>query len=252
MELVRTNISNFDVTYLNLPEVDRIALRNGLIGSRMYAIDLQYTAFESNLTRERQQVGFAATTTNMGLSTASTIVDPARTKSILSGLATVVAGTRSAYNDEVLLARTIQNIQTQMRAERDRVGTRIIEGMRMSTAVYPLGLAMSDLEDYYRAGTLTSGVLSVSEVVNKDAAAAEVQKSKVTTLVRTSDPFAQAIRNYLYPNGVNIDRERQAHLNNLRRELGIAIPLAVLFEDASDRSYAAERAQLAQRAGITP
>src|SRR5439155_25785485 len=56
-------------------------IRNEIIKQRMYAIDVQYTQYETALTREGQEIGFGALTTATGLSTAATLIIPAATKS---------------------------------------------------------------------------------------------------------------------------------------------------------------------------
>ena len=75
--------------------------RNAFITARMYAIDLQYTKYESQLTHEGQNEGFLATAVNLGLTTTSTLVTPPGTKSILSGLATMFTGLDTAYNEKI-------------------------------------------------------------------------------------------------------------------------------------------------------
>jgi hypothetical protein len=140
-------------------------IRNEIIAQRMYAVDVQYSQYEASLTRESQQVGFAAVTTAEGLTTASTLVVPAATKSILSALATAVLATRGHYNSEILLAQTMRTIQKQMRASRAKVATQISARMAQSVADYPLSEALGEVEEYYRAGTLTSGLIDTSTTV---------------------------------------------------------------------------------------
>ena len=129
--------------------------RNEIIGQRMYAIDVQYTQYETALTREVQEVGFGALTTAGALGTASTLFTPVATKSILSGLSTAVLATKGHYDSEILLAQTIKTIQKQMRASRNLIAAGITARMAQSVADYPLPIALSDVEDYYNAGTLT-------------------------------------------------------------------------------------------------
>jgi hypothetical protein len=141
------------------------AVRNEIIGQRMYAIDVQYTQYENALTRESQEVGFGALTTAGVLGTASTLFTPVVTKSILSGLSTAVLATKGHYDSEILLAQTIKTIQKQMRASRNLIAAAIIARMTQSVIDYPLPIAMSDVEDYYNAGTLTTGLIDTSTTV---------------------------------------------------------------------------------------
>jgi hypothetical protein len=174
---IRNTIPQIDfVQFVGMDEPSRFKYRNDWIAARMYAIDIQYTAYESGLTRERQGVGFGAAATTIALTTASGLVAPVATKNLLTGLAGFVTGTRAAYDNDVLLAHSVQWIQSQMRTQRSIVAERILRGMKAPTAAYPLAAALTDLEDYYRAGTFTGGMLSTSDTLGAEAKFAELIK----------------------------------------------------------------------------
>jgi hypothetical protein len=168
MDLIRTSqgdlASQYSANFLSSPAQAKL-IRNEIIAQRMYAIDVQYTLYENALTRETQEVGFGALTTAEGLSTAATLVTPAATKSILSGAATAVLAIKGHYDSEVLLAQAMRNIQKQMRASRNMIAAGISAKLVQSVSDYPLSAALSDLEEYYAAGTLTSGVIDTSTTV---------------------------------------------------------------------------------------
>ncbi|MCG5249061.1 hypothetical protein [Methylorubrum extorquens] len=138
-------------------------IRNQIVLSRLYGIDISYSEFEAQLTRERQAGSFATSTTILALTTAATAVGATETKTALSAIAAVLAGGREQFDKEVLLDRTVSLLQTQMQAERKRVKSRIVQNLELNTQIYPLELALSDLESYYRAGTITGALVGVSE-----------------------------------------------------------------------------------------
>jgi len=192
--IIRNQLAGFDfLEFSSLGETARVQRRNDWIGARMYAMDLNYTTYEANLTRERQGVGFGATAATLGLTTASTLATHIATKDTLTTLAGVMTGARAAYNDEVLIAHTTQWIQSQMRAQRARVAQRILLGMRMSTRDYPLAAALSDLEEYYRAGTFTGGIISTSETVAVDAKLSEQLRAARVQFAFVATPAGQAL-----------------------------------------------------------
>lgn len=166
------------------------ALRNEIISQRLYAIDLQYSTYEAALTRERQEVGFATLTTAEGLSTAATLATDLAAKSVLSGLTTAVIATKGHYESEVLLAQTMRTIQKQMRASRNNIATHISARMNQTVIDYPLAAAMSDVEDYYRAGTLTSGVIDASTTVGQEEKHTESVKQEVAREPLAARPAA--------------------------------------------------------------
>jgi hypothetical protein len=173
--------------FSRMGETERRNYRNSLIAGRMYAIDIQYTAYEGALTRERQNVGFGAAAATLGLTTASGLVTAVATKDILTGAAGFVTGARAAYDNDILFSHSVQWIQSQMRARRADIGRRILDGTRLSTDQYPLALALSDLEAYYRAGTFTGGLISTTETVGADARFSEqLRDERIQVTFRSS------------------------------------------------------------------
>jgi hypothetical protein len=166
------------------------SIRNEIITRRMYAIDVQYTQYETALTRERQEVGFGTLTTAEGLSTAATLVVPAATKTILSGLATATIAVKGHYDSEILLAQTMRTIQKQMRASRNIIATNISAKMAQSVADYPLWAALSDVEDYYNAGTLTTGIIDASTTVGIEEKNTKEEKTGISQLPAGQRPSA--------------------------------------------------------------
>ena len=79
-------------------DAERMALRNEYIGQHMYYTDLQFTDFETALTRERQQFGFTSALAAQGLSAAGAVVTPVNTVRILSALTGGVNASRGFYD----------------------------------------------------------------------------------------------------------------------------------------------------------
>lgn len=203
---IKSQIGPPDFSYYKSRSLEeRRAYRNNYITVRMYAIDLAYTDYETSLTAGRQGAAFLATTANIALNTTSTLVSPPGTKDILSGVAAGLTGAKSAYNDEVLLKSTIQLLQTQMRTNRAIVASRILKRLGDDDASYPLALALSDLEDYYRAGTLTGAMIKAQAGVSADEQAAQAAKQSVISYNVSTSPGQVALANALTAGG-QVDR----------------------------------------------
>lgn len=171
-----------DVVYLNSSYSNlknytgTVESRNELISARMYEIDVAYTKYESQLTHENQQVNFGSTALTLGLTTAGSLILAPQTTRVLSGLASGITGLDNAYSEKIILSKTIQNVQTQMRANRNDQAALIYASMRCSLKDYPIGMALSDLESYYRAGTFTAGLINLSKTVAKAETEAKANK----------------------------------------------------------------------------
>lgn len=223
---------------------DERSYRNKLIASRMYAIDLQYTAYESALTRERQNVGFGAAAATLGLTTASTLVASTGTKDILTQAAGFVTGTRAAYDNDILFAHSVQWIQTQMRARRADIARRLLDGTRRTTDQYPLAAALSDLEAYYRAGTFTGGVIATTETLGADARFSEDEKDERIEVTFARTPVGGSLMTC-------ISRRSNAKARMLELKLVSETNLA-LMQVGGLPSEAETLLAAARRAGICP
>lgn len=169
--LAEPDLSNFYAA----PPATQAAVRNQVVTARMYIADIEYHYYEARLTREVQEEGLAATLASLGLTTASTLVSPAGTKTILSGVATAVIGADKAYNEKELLSNTMQALQTQMRADRKTQAAFIFAKMFRDAgtntktptpiAEYTLPMALSDADTYYQAGTIASALIGLSKTV---------------------------------------------------------------------------------------
>ena len=181
----------------------------------MYAIDLAFSKYEAELTHERQDVAFAGDLANLGLTGAIPLVGAGQTKNVLGAVASGLTGVRTSYNDDIILNRTIQILQDQMEATRARISVQIIAKLSSrSTSIYTLAMALSDLEDYYKAGTLTGALLDVSSNVSQDAAEAQIEKSSaipapLQPLVSSSEPLPVIAPNNPSSNGGSNDFEQR-------------------------------------------
>lgn len=210
------NYQGLVADYYRLPpdlaaDPQRMQVRNEIIARRMYIIDVEYSKYEAALTSERQVFGFG---TNFGaavLGIASTLTTPLRSAQTLSGVGAGLLAARGAYDSEVVIAKTIQIAQGYMRAQRDSVAAKQILPRRTeSTLTYPLSAALHDLEDYYRAGTLSAGLIDALR--DSGAAATDASNVKADVLRGTfgADDATAALRRYITPGGklnlVRLDR----------------------------------------------
>jgi hypothetical protein len=179
--MAQASLPNIEALYAAATtESDRVFYRNEYIARRMYIIDVEYSEYEAALTSERQKFGFFTATAAEGFSIASTLTTPVRSAQILAGLASGLGAARGFYDSEIVIAKTLQIAQGHMQAKRDDVAKRIILQRTASTIVYPLSAAMHDLEDLYRAGTLTTGLIEASKAAGDEAQRAAEEKEAVT------------------------------------------------------------------------
>jgi hypothetical protein len=206
----------------------------------MYIIDVEYTEYETALTRERQEFGFISAMAVQGLSTAGAVFTPANTVRVLSALSSGVNASRGFYDAELLVNKTIQIAQSQMQAKRDDVATRILGRRIESILTYPLSAALHDLEDYYRAGTLTAGLIKAAGEAGEAARVAAgvkedaIQAQAIIANVRQPLP-AEGFR----PRGV----DPQA-LFDRQVAVALCVPLTGQSRELAIRDYLVGQAEL--------
>jgi hypothetical protein len=177
-EVARIRLTRGEEAYYSTPVAQNKLVRNEIITARMRAIDTYYYAFEASLIRERQEVGFISSIISIGLSGAVPLVNAEATKNILGAASAGLQGATKAYSDEVLFQKTVQVLATQMRAHRDIVASEILGRMRsLDIDAYPLSMALSDVDEYYAAGTIAGALIEIQKTVSAESRNAEAIKA---------------------------------------------------------------------------
>lgn len=88
------------------------------------------------------------------------------------------------------MAQTMRIIQKQMRASRAKIAEHISGRMALGVNDYPLASALSDVEDYYRAGTLTTGIIDASTNIGEEEKDATERMQEVSRMRATARPEA--------------------------------------------------------------
>ncbi len=221
----------------------RRELRDQIVLGRLYGIDVNYPEFEASLTQERQTVGFLATATNIALTTSAAVVAANEAKTLLAATAAGVTGAREGYDKDVLFDRSIALLQQQMRTQRALVRARIVGRLALDVTAYPLELALSDVETYYRAGTITGALIGASEDAGIRLNQAKALENEVVVTRFGPTRYGATILAY-FRRGPT---EREAVVGWLR-DNGITVPVAIF---ANSPDYAAEQARAAARFGLT-
>src|SRR5262249_26306668 len=95
--------------------------RNEYIARRMYIIDVEYSAYEAALTSERQKYMFGAATLAEAANTVGSLTPVGATSRALNATAGAINATAGYYDSDLVIAKTIQIVEAQMRAQRDLV-----------------------------------------------------------------------------------------------------------------------------------
>lgn len=217
----------------------RTNLRNQIVSTRLYALDLRFADYVRDLSKELRGGAFGADALSIALTGAATIIDPSTATTVLAGIDTAIKGARQAFNKEILVEQTLPVLLTQMQADRTRVATQIWYSLaNRSDSEYPLPLALAQLQDYYRAGTIAGALISVNESASQSAAAAsEDFSSKVLQVQFGENRYTRILNEYINA-APNADEETR-RLQQVQAEIDKAGEqvLAPFLINSNDQRY---------------
>lgn len=166
-------------TYYSNPSTES---RNKFISTRLVITNIEYLRFIKELSAEEAQIHSASDILVLSLDIASAAFTPVNTKTILSSLSSVVGGARLSIDKNIFAEKTMSILISAMNAQRKEVLKRIIEGISRDLNGYTFEQAITDLNDYYIAGSINGALSSIQ----KDAATKEAAADKAISIMMTA------------------------------------------------------------------
>ena len=151
------------------------AERDKFIVGRLTMMNIRYIQFVRSITADKQLLDSAAQMLVLGLSLAGASVSAASTKTVLAAIAAGVTGSKEIIDKNYYYERTIPALVAQMNAERKKALIPLLTGMSNSLDLYRFDQAVTDLHNYYFAGTFTGAI----QAIQADAAAKEQRLDQV-------------------------------------------------------------------------
>jgi hypothetical protein len=145
--------------------------RNKFISTRLIMTNIAYIRFIKDMSAEEAQLHSATDILVVSLDVAAAAAAPVNAKTIMSGLSSIIGGSRLALDKNTFHEKTMSALISSMNAQRKEVLARILQGSGASLEGYSFEQALSDLNDYYLSGSIP-GALSA---IQKDAGAKEVK-----------------------------------------------------------------------------
>lgn len=149
--------------------------RDKFITGRLTMMNIRYIQFIKQLTSERQLLDSATDMLALGLNLAGTSVAGAGAKTLLAAIAAGVTGSRQVIDKNYFFEKTLPALVAQMNADRKKALVPILTGMRKELGDYPFAEAVTDLHNYYHAGTFIGAI----QAIQADAGAKEREKDEI-------------------------------------------------------------------------
>lgn len=182
---------------LRQAKVDR---RNQILTELIALIDQNYSVFEDRYYGSDAAVNFGGDVANLGLTGVSSVTGSAHLKSVLSAIATGTTGIKTSYEKNFFDQQTRSAVVQKMRATRATQLALIQDQNHMKAPVvcpaggctavggvpvapYSLETGLSDVEQYYEAGTIIGALQAIAASAGKDQSDASA-KQKVNSLAQ--------------------------------------------------------------------
>lgn len=159
-------------TVENGPEKAK-ALRNEFLETAIPYLDDGYTDYITGLQAGQDRANFVADVVELGTSAAVGITNGERPIQILGIALTAFRGGRRSADLNFYKQQTAPILINKMDDNRAKVRATILQREKNSVDDYPIGAAISDIVDYYNAGTLVRAFTQLSKDTAAQAQASE-------------------------------------------------------------------------------
>ncbi len=181
-EIIETYENEKDLT-------NKRILRNEIVNARIRAIDIHFNSFQQRLYGEGIGSNIATDWAVVGLSAAGAVVSSLGTSQILSAISGGITGAKSSFDKNAFFDRTMPAILTQMIALRKSALVKIRSGLTKGADEYPLNQALTDVEEYFTAGTMPGAIIGIAEEAGATAKEAD-NELKILLSPRTEESVA--------------------------------------------------------------
>lgn len=139
------------------------AIRNEVIENALPYIDEAYMDFVTDLQAGRDRDNFLLDLVELGGTASAGIVNGERSLQIIGVALTAFRGGRRSIDANFYKDTSIPILISKMDGNRAQVRATIIEREKQSTADYQMGAAVSDIVDYFNAGSLVRAFTKLQE-----------------------------------------------------------------------------------------
>jgi hypothetical protein len=192
--------------------------RDEIINGRLTLINLNYNKFVSEFCFTKQSIDMTSEMAELGVNLATTAVGGAGTKTILGAISSGLSGAKIAIDKNFFYERTVPVLVASMNAQRKEASIPILTGMTNSIEKYPLHQGLSDLDNYYFAGTFLGALQTIQAEAGEKEMKAEVNIEKIRSFSFMEDDADKQLTAFLWPQGMEEadGTEKEANAENLK------------------------------------
>jgi hypothetical protein len=165
----------------------RTIKRNEIVSNMMKGYDIEFFAFEKQLTGFSNSVSVGADLIGLTLGGLTATAGGAGAKAAFGAASVGVLGANTTINKDLFYQKTLPALMAQMEANRAQKELPIDKGLAQPDSKYSLTTAYRDLQAYKAAGSLQNAITSITQ----SAGSAKQTAENDITFVRSSETFAE-------------------------------------------------------------
>ena len=205
------------------------ATRDKFTIGRLTLMNIRYIQFIRQSTSDRQLLDSAVDILGIGLNIAGVSFDSAATKTALAAAAAGVTGSKATIDKNYYFEKTIPALITAMNAQRKAALVPILEGLQKDINEYPFEQAVTDLHNYYSAGTFIGAI----QAIQTDAGAKERDQDMAIKVIKRGKATPKQ-RNHLMACTQAIGKLTEADLTKAQTVLTSLDPQGTLPTNIKD------------------
>jgi hypothetical protein len=156
------------------------AARDEFIAARLTMMNIRYIQFIRQSTSDKQLLDSSVDILGIGLNIAGVSFDSAATKTALAGIAAGVSGSKAVIDKNYYFEKTIPALIAAMNAQRKKALVPILDGVQKDISDYTFEEAVTDLHNYYFAGTFIGAI----QVIQADAGVKEQAQDRSIAIAK--------------------------------------------------------------------
>jgi hypothetical protein len=226
--------------------------RNQVMDDLIFLTDVNYHNFEEEFYLGKAFFDTSGDLAILGLGAAGGLITHSGTQAIISAISGGIGGARVSINKNFLHEISTQALIAKMQSSRKARLAMIREAMTLEIADYSLSRGLSDIADYYNAGTIMGALQEIVadagvEKKRSDNALKQLIEGKFRRTVA-----GDTLRRFWKPDGKTVDKDNEQKLLQWMRSNGFdtgpgALPVFLRSELAENaRVQAVQDLQLSE------
>ncbi len=176
-------------------------IRNEIINAHIFIIDLYFYKSSQLTSFGRTAFNLGSDLAVLGLGLAGPLAPAATTKNVLTPIIAGITGAKTPVDKDIFYEQSMPALISKCEALRQVRFNEIDKKLDLGIDQYPLTAALSDLEQYFQAGTIPYALVQITATAGAQAEKAKEETTNRMEVKILQDEAGRLIRKFLMPDG---------------------------------------------------